>query len=98
VEVDFNLITVNHWDRLLSGVLLAKSRHLPWATLLRRTFEIDVTRCRKCHDRIRILCAITQRTTIKKILEHLGMPADPPKGKRGRDSTWNEVSSMWADM
>jgi hypothetical protein len=42
VEVDFNIITVHHWDRLLSGVLLAKSRRLPWATLLRRTFEIDV--------------------------------------------------------
>ena len=49
VEVDFTLITVHHWDRLFGGVVLAKSRRLPWATLLRRTFEIDVTRCRKCH-------------------------------------------------
>ncbi|WP_437912651.1 hypothetical protein WME73_37220 [Sorangium sp. So ce302] len=78
VEVDFNIITVHHWDRLFGGVLLAKSGRLPWATLLRRTFEIDVTRCRKCHARIRILCAITERATITKILEHLGMPVDPP--------------------
>ncbi|XXT19594.1 hypothetical protein WME94_56175 [Sorangium sp. So ce429] len=107
VEVDFNIITVHHWDRLFGGVLLAKSRRLPWATLLRRTFEIDVTRCRKCHARIRILCAITERATITKFLEratitkfleHLGMPVDPPPVQRGRDPTWSEAPPIGADM
>jgi hypothetical protein len=42
VELGFNIITVHHWDRLLGGVLLATSPRVPWATLLRRTFEIEI--------------------------------------------------------
>ncbi|WP_437740117.1 hypothetical protein WMF39_31010 [Sorangium sp. So ce1504] len=41
---------------------------------------------------------ITERATITKILEHLGMPVDPPPVKRGRDPTWSEAPPIGADM
>jgi hypothetical protein len=50
VEFGFNIITVHHWDRLLGEALLAPKPRVPWATLLRRTFEMDVTRCPRCHS------------------------------------------------
>ena len=97
MELGFNIITVHHWDRLLGGVLLATSPRVPWAMLLRRTFEMDVTRCPRCLGRMRMLSVITQRATIQKILDHLGLPADPPTVKPGRSPTWNEDPPIWAD-
>ncbi|XYI04259.1 transposase [Sorangium sp. So ce1128] len=43
-------------------------------------------------------CAIIERATITKILEHLGMPVDPPPVKRGRDPTCSEAPPIGADM
>ena len=40
-----NVLTVKHWSRLLGGLLYAASPRLDWATLLRRSFEVDVLRC-----------------------------------------------------
>jgi hypothetical protein len=35
---------VKHWSRLLGGLLYAASPCVDWATLLRRTFEVDGSR------------------------------------------------------
>src|SRR4051812_48700629 len=34
---------------------------MDWATLLRRSFALDVLECPKCHDRLRVLAVITER-------------------------------------
>jgi hypothetical protein len=72
---DFGL-SVRHLDRLLSGLLLARSPWVPWSRLLRRTYAVDVLACTRCGGRLRLLSAITEKATAQKILEHLGLPAE----------------------
>jgi hypothetical protein len=44
-----NVISVRHWDRLLGGLLYATSPRVEWATLLRRSFSVDVLECPRAH-------------------------------------------------
>jgi hypothetical protein len=48
---DFGL-AVRHLDRLFGGFLLATSPRLDWATLLRRTYAVDVLTCVRCGSAI----------------------------------------------
>jgi len=86
-------ISVRHLDRLLGGSLLATSPRLDWAKLLRRTFGIDALRCPHCAGRLRLLAAITETETARKILDHLGLPAGSTVARaRSPDefSSWTE--------
>jgi hypothetical protein len=76
VEITDFGISVRHLDRLLGGLLLATAPRLDWAKLIRRTLAIDALRCGHCGGRLRLLAAITDRTTARKILEHLGLGAE----------------------
>lgn len=51
---------------------------ISWAKLLRRTFQIDITKCEHCGGQTKVLCAIMEKKAIGKILSHLGLPVDPP--------------------
>ncbi len=82
-----NVIAVHHWERLCGGLLFATSPRVPWATLLRRTFEVDVLTCTQCSGRLRILGAVEDPVEAREILEHLGIPADVPAHVRARDPT-----------
>ena len=56
----------------------AHKRHrYSWAELLRRVFHIDVFLC-ECGGQRRLLAAILEPEPIRRILLHLGLPADPP--------------------
>ena len=93
VITDFG-ISVRHLDRLLGGALLATTPRVDWAKLLRRTFAIDVLRCQGCGGRLRPLAAITNSGTARKILEHLGLPADTAIARlRAR-----EPAEVWAGV
>ena len=64
---------------------------VPWAELLSRVFKVDVLKCENCGGRMTVLEFLTERAVVKKILEHLGLPATgPPKAHaRGpRSSSW----------
>jgi len=50
-----NVLSVKHWDRLLGGALYAATPRLDWASLLRRSFSVDVLECAKCGGRLRVL-------------------------------------------
>jgi len=50
-----------------------------WATLLKRTFAIDVLECPRCHGRREVLATITEPEAIRGILRCLGHPTDPPR-------------------
>jgi hypothetical protein len=78
---------VRHWDRLLDGLLYAATPRVDWATLLRRSFAIDVLQCPKCQGRLRVLAVITERDSARRILAHLGLPTDAPPLARARDPT-----------
>lgn len=52
-------------------------RHLAWAELLRRIFEIDVLAC-ACGGRLRFLATIEDPPVVERILRHLGLPTAMP--------------------
>jgi hypothetical protein len=91
VHVDPTTINVEHWGRLLDGELLASSRHIDWAVLMKRTFGFDVLTCPRCSTRMRLMATITDATTIRKILEHLQVRADPLPRAPARDPTWEQT-------
>jgi Putative transposase/Transposase zinc-binding domain len=82
-----NVLSVQHWDRLLGGLLYATSPRVDWASLLRRSFSVDVLECPKCRGKLRILAVITEPEPVRRILAHLGMPVDLPPLARTRDPT-----------
>jgi hypothetical protein len=82
-----NVLSVRHWDRLLGGTLYAATPRVDWASLLRRSFEVDVLQCPKCQGRLRVLAVITERDPVRRILAHLGRPTDAPPLARARDPT-----------
>jgi len=53
-------------------------RYLPWAELLRRVHEVDVTQCSRCPGRRRVIAFITDAEVVTAILAHLGLPPRPP--------------------
>ena len=61
-----NIISVRHWDRLLGGLLYAVSSRVDWATLLRRSFSVDVLECPKCHGRLRRIAVVTEREPARR--------------------------------
>ena len=54
-------------------------KRMEWHRLMRRVFEIDVLECPKCKGRMTNVSFIIQRTVIRKILKHLGLPGDSPR-------------------
>lgn len=58
--------------------------HTPWAELLRRTFQIDVLACPECGGRLRLLATIEDAAVARRILSHLGLPAERPEPRPAR--------------
>jgi hypothetical protein len=54
-------------------------RYYAWADLMRRTFGYDVMACLECGGRMKLIAMIDQPDVIKKILDHLNLPTDPPQ-------------------
>jgi hypothetical protein len=91
-----NVLSVQHWDRLLGGVLYAATPRVEWAALLRRSFAADVLECPKCHGRLRVLAVITEPEPVRRILAHLGQETDTPPLARARDPTDELDDAEWA--
>jgi len=56
-----------------------KNYHMTWAKRLARVFEIDVTTCPICKDKLKIIACIDQPEAIKNILLHLHLDPYPPQ-------------------
>jgi len=54
-----------------------RPRKLPWAALLRRVLDVDVLACPRCNTPMLVLAFLTDPAVVRRILEHLGLPADP---------------------
>ncbi len=59
LQVAPNIHSIAHGDRLLGGALYAPPSRVDWATLLRRTFDVDVTRCTGCAGRMTVRAVVT---------------------------------------
>ncbi len=80
--------SLRHWDRLLGGALYAAIERVDWATLLRRSFGVDVLACAQCGGRLRVLGEVTDAAAVRLVLESLGLPTDAPRAARARDPTY----------
>jgi len=58
--------------------LYAPLSRVDWATLLRRTFDVDVTRCTGCAGRITVRAVVTAPASIDRLLAALRRARDPP--------------------
>lgn len=56
----------------------SSSKRISWARLLKRVFDIDISTCSVCQGKVKVIAAILERSVIRKILKHLGLPLDPP--------------------
>ena len=56
----------------------ARPERYSWATLMRRSFLIDVLAC-PCGARRRVLSLVCDPAQIARVLTHLGLPTDPPE-------------------
>jgi len=54
-----------------------RPRKLPWAALLRRVLDVDALACPKCNTPMLVLAFLTDPAVVRRILDHLGLPADP---------------------
>lgn len=88
-----NTVGVRQWSRLLGGLLYATSPRLSWPLLLRRTFDIDILDCAKCHGRLRVVATIADMREARRILERLGVPSDAPQAARARDRPTSTTST-----
>ena len=61
-------------------------RALSWSALLARVYGFDALACPRagCDGRLRVVCAITKNTVIRRILDHLGLPAELPRFAHAR--------------
>jgi hypothetical protein len=82
-----NVLSVKHWNRLVAGLLYADSPRIDWASLLRRSFEVDVLACPSCGERLRVLGEVTEPAMVTLVLESLGIPSRAPRVARARDPT-----------
>ena len=55
-----------------------------WASLMARTFGIDVLACPRCGGRLRLIALIEQAAVIDRILRHLGVPTEIPAPRPAR--------------
>jgi len=73
------------------GAKSPSGRRLHWARILKRVFGIDVETGPHSQSRVRIIAAIEELAVTKKILEHLGLPARPPRIHSARGASADPV-------
>jgi hypothetical protein len=75
--VDFGRAKVESESSASSRRKVAGSSNRTWAELMRRGLDIDVLQRPDCGGRLRFVAAIVLSSAIRRILGHLGLPADP---------------------
>lgn len=66
---------------------------LPWAVLLKRVFLVDVLECPKCKGRMTILAAVTAPASVRRVLDHLGLPSEAPRLWAARPPPQRELAA-----
>jgi hypothetical protein len=67
---------------------------------MQRTFGLDLLACPRCGGRLRLMALIEEAAVIKRILEHLGLPAEIPAPRPARPPPAPEpfaTPDEWAD-
>jgi hypothetical protein len=77
-----NILSVKHWNRVLGGVLYAASPRIDWASLLRRSFEVDVLECPSCGGRLRVFGEVTEPAMVRLALDSRNADRRASRGPR----------------
>jgi hypothetical protein len=73
-----NVLSARHLARIRGDLLYAASSNVPWATLLARTFDVDVKACARCAGRLEVRAVVTDHDIARKILEAIPTTARAP--------------------
>lgn len=64
-----------------------KKLRISWASLLKKTFQIDLSKCRRCGAPTKILGTVFSQSAVVKILNHLNLECGPPS-RGGGTNGW----------
>ena len=67
---------------------------IAWAVLKKRVFDVD-TRCDHCGGPLRMVAAVTDPASIRRFLEHMGLPTEPPRIAPARAPPQEELDLGW---
>jgi len=56
----------------------SSAAQISWGRLMKRVFQIDITKCGKCGGDTKVIAAILEKKVIEKILTHLGLASVAP--------------------
>jgi hypothetical protein len=73
-----NVLSTRHLARIGGGLLFAATSNVPWATLLARTFEVDVKACSRCAGRLEVRAVVTDHDIASRILDAIPTAARAP--------------------
>jgi len=59
-------------------MLYAATSNVPWATLLARTFDVDVNACPRCDGRLVVRAVVTNHDIARRILDAIPTAARAP--------------------
>ena len=79
-----------------------KSRYIPWAELLRKTFGFELL-CSKCKGPLRLIALVKSEHVAKKILTAMHLPTEvpelhparPPPGRAGVAGSQDRAGESW---
>ena len=77
-----NVLSARHLARIGGGLLYAATSNVPWATLLARTFEVDVKACARCGGRLEVRAVVTDHDIARRILDAMPAAARAPPSRR----------------
>jgi len=66
------------------GQVAARLSRIDWATLLRRTYDVDVLACAACGGRLRFVAVVTDASAAREALTAAGLDAAAPPLARAR--------------
>jgi hypothetical protein len=61
-----------------------RSRYWPWAQLMARTFKVDVEKCPRCGERMKLVALVQEKKNIERFLRRLGEPVEVPERASAR--------------
>lgn len=73
-----NVLSTRHLDRIAGGLLYAPTSSVSWATLLARTFDVDVKACPRCGGRLEVRAVVSDPHIARKILDSIPRAARAP--------------------
>jgi ribosomal protein S27E len=65
-----------------------------WAELIKRVHGADALECPRCQGRMRIIAAVQSPSSVRRILEHLGLPTEPQELSPAREAPYEDLLDL----